>query len=138
ALRQNPAERYQTPAELRDALGEAVASMAGIRGFKGDPELLLTLRQPLDQTWSIRIPAAPKPGGMAGAFAGDQLVEFVQMLGQNSKTGVLRVNGSAGGGHLAFREGKVIAARTGLSTKGEEAAFQILGMAEGDFEFRPE
>ena len=138
ALRQNPAERYQTPAELREALGKAIAAMAGIRDFKGDPELLLSLRQPLDQTWSIRVPAAPKPGGMAGAFEGDQLVEFVQMLGVNSKTGVLRVNSEAGGGHLAFKDGKVIAARTGLASKGEDACFQILGLVAGDFEFRPD
>ena len=75
---------------------------------------------------------------MAGAFVGDQLVEVVQMLGVNSKTGVLRVKTTKGSGTLAFRDGKVIAARNRDKTRGEEAVFEILGLASGDFEFRPE
>src|SRR5579872_168422 len=112
--------------------------MAGLPGFKGDPELLLTLRQPLDQTWAGRVPALPKPGGMAGAFEGDQLIEFVQMIGLNAKTGVLEVHSKPTGGHLAFREGKVIAARTSANMKGQDAAYFILGLRSGDFEFRPD
>src|SRR5207249_3706528 len=120
ALRPDPEHRYPNASDFRQALSDAVSSMAGIPGFKGDPELLLTLRQPLDQTWSGRVPAPPKPGGMAGAFEGDQLVEFVQMLGLNSKTGVLMINTDAGsgGGHIALRDGKLIAARTRTGSKG--------------------
>jgi hypothetical protein len=139
ALQADPDRRPAGAAEFRLALSDAIAAMAGIPGFKGDPELLLTLRQPLDQTWSGRVPALPKPGGMAGAFEGDQLVEFVQMLGLNSKTGVLTVNAEGGaGGHFALREGKLIAARARSGAKGDEAAYEILALARGEFEFRPD
>ncbi len=137
ALQQEPADRYASPSDFREALSSTIAAMAGVPNFNGDPELLLALRQPLDQTWSVRLPS-PKPGGMAGAFVGDQLVEVVQMLGVNSKTGVLRVKTAKGSGTLAFRDGKVIAARNRDKTRGEEAVFEILGLASGDFEFRPE
>jgi serine/threonine protein kinase len=138
ALQQSPADRYATPTEFREALAQAITTMAGLPHFKGDPELLLSLRQPLDQTWSIRAPAPPKPGGMSGAFEGDQLVEFVQMIGVNSKTGVLKVTASERGGHLAFREGRVIAARTTDNLREQEACFVILSFRSGEFEFRPD
>ncbi|MBI3725335.1 protein kinase [bacterium] len=139
ATQRSPADRYATAAEFREALAGAVASMAGVPSFKGDPELLLSLRQPLDATWVGGMPKAPKPGGMAGAFEGDQLVEFVQMLGLNSKTGVLEVNATkTTGGHLGFKEGKIIAARTRSGQKGQDAAWEILALKKGEFEFRPE
>ncbi|HZU97629.1 MAG TPA: DUF4388 domain-containing protein, partial [Planctomycetota bacterium] len=139
AMRQNASERYATSTEFREALGLGVVAMAGLKAFKGDPELLLSLQQPLDQTWAVRVPTVPKPGGMSGAFEGDQLIEFVQMLGVNQKTGVLKVHGGAhGGGHLAFREGKVIAARSTAGARAQDACFEILELPTGEFEFRPE
>src|SRR5205814_580099 len=71
ATQRSPADRYATPTEFKDALAGAVHEIAGVPGFKGDPELLLSLRQPLDATWVGRAPKAPKPGGMAGIFEGD-------------------------------------------------------------------
>jgi serine/threonine protein kinase len=138
AMRQNSSERYATSTEFREALAQGVVAMAGLKAFKGDPELLLSLQQPLDQTWAVRVPTVPKPGGMAGAFEGDQLIEFVQMLGVNQKTGVLKVHGAHGGGHLAFREGKVIAARSTAGARAQDACFEILELPTGEFEFRPE
>jgi serine/threonine protein kinase len=140
ALRPDPNERFKTALEMRQALGGAVAAIAGIPGFKGDPELLLEIRDPraLDTTWSGRMPSVPKPGGMAGAFEGEQLVEFVQMLGMTSKTGVLQINGDILSGHMAFREGKVINAVTSKGTRGREACYEILGAKSGGFEFRPD
>jgi hypothetical protein len=51
---------------------------------------------------------------------------------------VLTVNSDVGGGHMALRDGKLIAARSRTGAKGDEAAYQILGLPRGDFEFRPE
>jgi hypothetical protein len=79
----------------------------------------------------------PKPQGMVGNFEGDQLIEFVQMLGMQAKTGVLEVSAEDGGGHLAFREGKVIAARSEGQKRGDEAAYHILSLPRGHFDFWP-
>jgi hypothetical protein len=60
------------------------------------------------------------------------------MLGLNTKTGILQVNSDLGGGHLAFKEGNVIAARTVQNVRGQEACYAILSLRRGDFEFRPD
>jgi hypothetical protein len=80
---------------------------------------------------------------MSGAFEGDQLVEFVQMLGQSQKTGVLRImseSSDAVFGALVFRDGKVVSAwtqRDSGQVRGIEAAYSLLITRRGSFEFRP-
>lgn len=89
------------------------------------------------------LPGPPRPvaaplqvGTMAGSFAGHQLVEFVQMLALNRKTGLLRIASDRCRGQLAVREGCLIGASLRDLT-GLEAARDLLGMRYGTFEFGP-
>ena len=97
----------------------------------------LTLEPPSGARPFLDRRPTPRPQGMVGHFEGDELIEFVQMLGVQCKTGVLEVMSESGGGHLAFREGKVIAARTQTDAGGEVAALEILALGTGHFDFWP-
>lgn len=101
------------------------------------PELVLTIQQPEPAgPFRERMPT-PKPQGMVGHFEGDQLVEFMQMLGVQAKTGVVEIVTVAGEHFLALREGMIIAARTQAGDGGEDAIYAILGQKEGHFDFWP-
>jgi hypothetical protein len=101
------------------------------------PELVLTIHAPPPSTAFREKMPTPKPQGMVGHFEGDQLVEFVQMLGVQAKTGVVEVETQKGGHFLALKDGLIIAARTHDDRRGEEAIYEILGHREGHFDFWP-
>lgn len=114
------------------ATAERACSSAG-----ASPELVLTIQTPLPQpAFRERIPT-PKPQGMVGHFEGDQLVELVQMLGVQAKTGVVEVAAGEGDHFLALRDGLLIAARTHAGRSGEEAIYEVLSQKEGHFDFWP-
>lgn len=74
-----------------------------------------------------------------GKLSDVALVELIQFLEQNRKTGTLKIRGPEEG-EFFLREGKIINAVCGDS-KGEEAAFRLLHLVEGTFEMdaaRPE
>jgi len=102
------------------------------------PELVLTITQPepIPKAFRDRMPT-PKPQGMVGHFEGDQLVEFVQMLGVQAKTGVVEIATTAGESFLALRDGMIIAARNHDGGQGEDAIYAILTTKEGHFDFWP-
>jgi len=106
------------------------------RASQSSPELVLTIEVPPARVFREKLPT-PKPKGMVGHFEGDQLVEFIQMLGVQAKTGVVEVVTEKGENFVAVREGMVIAARTHDGQAGEEAIFSILSLAEGHFDFWP-
>lgn len=85
-----------------------------------------------------RVTPPPRPGGMAGHFKGDQLIEFVQMLGLTRRTGMLEVVNKRLSGHLAFRDGRFVAATASDGSKGEPAIYAMLLLPKGDFRFRPD
>ncbi len=102
-----------------------------------DPQIVLTIQTPEPSTaFRERLPT-PKPMGMVGCFEGDQLIEFVQMLGVQAKTGVVEVVTEKGDYFLAVREGLLIAARSSDGKSGEEAIYQILTLPTGAFDFWP-
>jgi serine/threonine-protein kinase len=137
AMATRPEDRFQHASELEAELGAVIADVMGLPGFNGDPELLLQLKPgEVDATWKG---TAPKPGGMSGAFAKDELVEFLQMIGFNQKTGMLTVKGDAprGEGHMAFQEGRIRASVTTSGLRDQAAALEIMSTKAGRFDFSP-
>jgi PleD family two-component response regulator len=78
-----------------------------------------------------------KAGVIAGLFSGDQLFEFIQMLGLNLKTGRLALNSDTGTGHIDFRLGKVVAAWSSRGKVDLDATRLLLTLRGGRFEFSP-
>lgn len=78
-----------------------------------------------------------KVGAMAGLFAGDQLLELVQMLGLNRKTGRLVLSSEAYSGSVDFLEGIITKAWTTTGKDGSAACEHLLDLAVGRFEFWP-
>ena len=136
AMAPEPVDRFPSAQAMEAAIGEAIKSLLGMDDFPGDADQLLSAppSRPVDKTWRGR---AVKPGSMAGSFAGDELVELVQMLAQSQRTGTLTVRCPGGDGHLAFKQGR-LAAAVGLSRgRGRPAALEVLSEPEGEFEFVP-
>jgi hypothetical protein len=135
ALEAGPSGGFTSLLELRDALTRAVEEAASKSGeepvAKGSERLLARGGAPKDRR-------TPPRKGMAGHFRGDQLAEFVQMLGLNNRTGILEVSSAARTGHMAFREGRIVAARTADGLRSEAAAQALLSLPKGDFRFRPD
>ncbi len=60
------------------------------------------------------------------------------MLGLGNKTGLLRIEGDAVHGLIAFRDGRVVGARASRpGLKGAELALDLLTTRSGSFEFTP-
>lgn len=132
----DPAQRFQKAADLEAELGATIAELMGVPGFSGDPELLLQLKASgVERTWSTS--RQPTAGGMAGAFEQEELVEFLQMLGANTKTGVLAVQAATATGHLALQDGRVKAAVTSSGKRDAAAAIELMTARRGSFEFTP-
>jgi Tfp pilus assembly protein PilZ len=128
------AAHAEGPAGAHSPVLEATASQP--REDSSSFDLVLSVT-PVPGMKRWRMPTPKPQGGVVGNFEGDQLVEFVQMLGVQQKTGVLEVVCGYKGGHLAFREGIVIAARTHDNERGEAAAHRVLGLRKGHFDFWP-
>ncbi|MCZ6690116.1 MAG: DUF4388 domain-containing protein [Planctomycetota bacterium] len=67
-----------------------------------------------------------------GKLSDVALVELIQFLEQNRKTGTLRIDGPEQG-EFFLKQGRIINAVCG-DIKGEEAAFRLLHLVEGTFE----
>jgi len=78
-----------------------------------------------------------QPGSMAGQFTGGNLVELVQMLANNSKSGTLAVSSEHLTGQLDFRDGALVRVLSSSAQHGSEAAHELLACEEGRFEFAP-
>jgi hypothetical protein len=132
-LQETPLDGYKLDGGDRPIL----TATAARRGNKTSAaELVLTIQQPDPPAFRERMPT-PTPQGMVGHFEGDQLVEFVQMLGVQAKTGVVEIADRGGDHFLALRDGMIIAARTHEGGSGEEAIYRILSLRKGHFDFWP-
>ncbi len=71
------------------------------------------------------------------AFEGDlkdlSIVELVQMLNLNKKSGVLRIDGQ-GKGSIFLKDGQLIGAQT-EKKQGEEAVYELVTFSNGSFKF---
>jgi serine/threonine protein kinase len=140
AMAPDPERRFRTAMDMEKALGDFIVQHLGVAGYQGDPELLLSLEASgghLDSTW--RGPSSPpQPGGMAGVFGKHELVEFLQMIETNTKTGMLSIQAEGVEGHLAFEDGRLRAAVTSEGKRGDGAVNRLLDVRQGRFEFKPE
>ena len=72
--------------------------------------------------------------GFAGNFAGHELLEIIRLLALSEKDGVLTIRGEQLTGQLGFGVGEIRSAIT-PSKRGEDAAFDLLSLPHGRFEF---
>lgn len=100
-------------------------------------ELVVRVRRLLKRRPPTARLEADQAGGVVGAFVGDQLVEFIQMLGISGKTGVVRVTCDTFSGALYFEQGKLVSASTSLGSPALEAAFEVVLSPHGRFAFEP-
>lgn len=99
-------------------------------------ELVARVRRLLKRRPTARL-EADSAGGVVGGFVGDQLIEFVQMLGIACKTGVVRVTHDTFTGALYFEQGKLVGASTSLGSSGMQAALEVVLTPQGRFAFEP-
>ncbi|MGE0709900.1 MAG: protein kinase [Planctomycetota bacterium] len=132
----DPAERPGTPAEVLQGIETIVGELTGIEANANNVEFLLKIRDEesdLLQTWRF---SAKRASAFLGSFRDAELVEFLQMVEFNRKTGSLRVVTSQGRGTVDIREGVVVAAEAGR-LRDEQAVRYLLAQRSGDFEFTP-
>ncbi|RMG18466.1 MAG: response regulator [Planctomycetota bacterium] len=104
----------------------------------GARELVARVRHHLRRNATPTVPEPARAGVMTGLFSGDQLFEFVQMLGLNAKTGRLSLSGDALSGTLSFRDGRVVGAWSTHPDRDPLAVTtHLLALESGRFEFRP-
>ena len=135
-MQARPEARFASAAETLRAIEAVTSEMTGIRADANNVEFLLKVRDEesdLLQTWRSPVNRA---AGFLGSFRGDELVEFLQMLEFNQKTGVLAVASLSLRGRLGIREGRIVRAEAGAA-RGTAAVGQILSQRTGDFEFTP-
>jgi serine/threonine protein kinase len=148
-MQKRPEDRFQTPDELLRSVEAVVSETIGIQVQKGNCEFFLKLRDEeidLQRTWKVPM----RQSAFLGAFRDRELVEFLQMVEFNKKTGVVEVGGKEWRGKLHVQQGRIIAAqaypqalRKGLSGEmppiraGEEAVKLLVSLQQGDFEFTP-
>jgi len=125
-----------------------VSDVTGIRADASNVEFLLRIRDEesdLLQTWRS---SAKASSSFLGSFDGNELVEFMQMLEFNTKSGTLKVASLRLRGQLLVHEGRIVKADVSPVTSGQrrettpverghKAVRRLLGLPRGDFEFVP-
>lgn len=136
-LRADPRIRH-LPVLLLSSLGDTIEER--IRGIRlgandflrkpFDPEEVLVR---LERMMTMR--AVPE-GGIAGDLARSGLVEILQRLEQEQRSGVIRVDGVERHGRIVVERGLLGGASYGL-LEGVEAVLGMLSLNEGFFSFEP-
>ncbi|MBI3724327.1 protein kinase [bacterium] len=151
-MHKRPEDRFQTPNEVLQAIEKVVAEMLEVDNVSGNVEFLLKLRDDqidLQKTWRVANQRA-RQSAVLGSFRDRELVEFLQMIEFNSKTGVVEISGKDSRGKLHVNAGRIVAAECfpqslmkGLSAehapihRAERAVSVLLQIRNGDFEFTP-
>lgn len=81
-------------------------------------------------------PPESNPGELRGDVGQVPLVDLLQLLTMNRRTGVLEVSTQAGAGELRLSDGEVLDA-VYRRLEGEKAFYRMLGEREGSFVFQP-
>ncbi len=140
-LHADPERRPQTAEEAMRALESITSDITGIDATPQNVEFLLRIQDEeadLLQTWRS---SSKRSSSFMGSFAENELIEFLQMVEFNQKTGTLRVTAPMIRGTAYVARGVVVAAeaRTSEGVLNDEAAFlHLLRQAQGEFEFTPE
>jgi serine/threonine protein kinase/DNA-directed RNA polymerase subunit RPC12/RpoP len=136
-MQRRPEDRFQTLAALQDAIESIVTEMTGIKADRNNVEFLLKVREEesdLLQTW--RVKGRRATSSFLGSFQEAELIEFMQMIEFNQKSGVLNVASGGTRGRMVIHEGRVVRAECGR-LKSAQAVAALLGQKNGDFEFSP-
>ena len=76
-------------------------------------------------------------GTLHGSLGKEELVELLQMIEFNAKTGQLQIQGSYGEAWLSFDSGRLRGARLASGQRDEEALTRILADPAGSFTYHP-
>jgi len=95
-------------------------------------EVLTRVRVLLEKMEKSRLEKRERSSTFNGVLGEMGLVDLVQTIEIGRKTGRLNIDTASSGGHIAFREGKVVDARTGKLI-GERAFYRMLVWNEGVF-----
>ncbi len=98
-------------------------------------ELVARIRTVLRRTASLP-KASPKVRGIAGGLADISLVNLIQLIEADRKSGVLTLTRDDEHGYLLFSEGQIANAVVGR-LRGEAAVYHLLTWTEGGFSFEP-
>ncbi|MBL4848944.1 MAG: protein kinase [Planctomycetes bacterium] len=140
-LHADPARRPQSAEEAMRGLEQITGDITGIDATPQNVEFLLRIQDEeadLLQTWRS---SAKRSSSFLGSFTENELIEFLQMVEFNQKTGTLRVTAPMTRGTVHVARGVVVAAetRTASGVLTDEEAFKyLLRQPSGDFEFTPE
>jgi serine/threonine-protein kinase len=140
-LQPDPEKRQESLRQAFVELGAVVRAVL-FPDFSGPIEALFSLVQSASATDSystaVLTRGRKKKGALlAGSFSGDELVELLQMLGLNQRSGTLTITTPTLEGRFALRSGAIAGAVCG-DQRGREAA-RILGkIREGEFSFEAE
>jgi serine/threonine protein kinase len=132
----DPERRPQSAAEVLRGIEQVVSEITGIDANSGNVEFLLKIRDEesdLLQTWRI---SAKRTSAFLGSFQESELIEFLQMIEFNRKTGTLRVASGQVRGRMSVAEGVIVAAECGRY-RDEHAVRFLISQRQGDFEFTP-
>jgi serine/threonine protein kinase len=139
-MQRRPEDRPQTPHEAMRAIEQLVTELTGIQASAANVEFLLKVRDDesdhLLQTWRQARPVGIRQSGFLGSFRESELVEFLQMLEFNGKSGTLSVAHGGTRGTLSVAEGRIVRAES-PPEQGLRAVRKLLSLKQGDFEFTP-
>jgi CheY-like chemotaxis protein len=82
------------------------------------------------------VPVEASQGEVRGDLSQVPLIDLLQLLSMNRRTGVLSVTTSTGAGEVRMAEGEVLDA-VYRRLEGEKALYRLLGESEGSFAFVP-
>ncbi|RMG13902.1 MAG: FHA domain-containing protein [Planctomycetota bacterium] len=136
-MQRNPDDRFQNLADVQAAIEQLVTEMTGIAADSTNVEFLLKCREEesdLLQTW--RVKGRRPTSSFLGSFRESELIEFMQMLEFNQKTGVLNVATQKVRGRMVIAQGRIVRAEAGR-VRGPAAVEALVGQPSGDFEFTP-
>jgi DNA-binding response OmpR family regulator len=74
--------------------------------------------------------------GLTGKLENLSMIEVVQLLGMNKKTGVLAITSKQQTGEVYFDEGRIVYSKCGDSL-GEQSIYKMAEWSEGIFKFEP-
>ncbi|HVY62093.1 MAG TPA: DUF4388 domain-containing protein, partial [Planctomycetota bacterium] len=144
AMKPDPAKRFQSAAELRAAL-EAVEAELEAGSTSG-------AFRAIEATARIVVggsTAGSTGSGFLGRVQTDEMIELLQMVEHNRKSGTLEIHGSPDArgrrlsGNVAFREGRIVSAsssehrpgepRATAEHEGADAIYELLLLPSGNF-----
>jgi CheY-like chemotaxis protein len=135
-LRSNPrTDRIPVVLAGRDVRDGQARVGAWLRKPYQATEVLARVEQILRRAEASRA-AAPETRELEGNLAQIPLVDLLQILSVNHKTGRLRVERDGERGELVLSEGRPVDAEVGAAT-GEKAVYRLLARREGQFSFQP-